>query len=47
MNLSAIRSNVLAIKRHIGENVHLMAVLKANAAGHGMIEVGRTCIAGL
>lgn len=34
-----------AIKRHIGENVHLMAVVKANACGHGMIEVAKTSIA--
>lgn len=44
MNLCAIRSNVQAIKNHIGENVHLMAVLKANACGHGMIELARISI---
>ncbi len=43
--MSAIRSNVQAIKNHIGEYVHLMAVVNANASGYGMIEVAKASIA--
>ncbi|MEH7775695.1 alanine racemase [Bacillus altitudinis] len=39
INLSAIKHNVSHMKDHIGQNVQLMAVVKANAYGHGDIEV--------
>lgn len=43
INLSAIKHNVSHMKDHIGQSVQLMAVVKANAYGHGDIEVARGC----
>lgn len=45
VDLSAIRSNVQAIKKYIGEDVHLMAAIKGNACGYGMVEVAKASIA--
>ena len=36
---SAILSNVGAIQRAIGKNITLIAIIKANAYGHGLVEV--------
>lgn len=36
INLSAFRHNISVIKNHIGEKVGIIAVVKANAYGHGM-----------
>ncbi len=44
INLSAIKENVTHMKKHIGQNVHLMAVVKANAYGHGDLEVGKAAL---
>ncbi|WP_342501250.1 alanine racemase [Bacillus sp. FSL W7-1582] len=44
INLSAIKHNVSHMKDHIGQNVQLMAVVKANAYGHGDIEVTRAAL---
>ncbi|MCR9040653.1 alanine racemase [Bacillus sp. L381] len=44
INLSAIKENITHMKKHIGENVHLMAVVKANAYGHGDLEVGKAAL---
>jgi alanine racemase len=44
VNLDTVRANVQNLKRYIGEKVHLMAVVKANGYGHGMIEIARTSI---
>jgi alanine racemase len=44
VNLDAVASNVSAIKRHIGSAVVLIAVVKANAYGHGALEVARTAL---
>ncbi|MBT2573148.1 alanine racemase [Bacillus sp. ISL-51] len=44
IDLSAIKENVSHMKKHIGENVHLMAVVKANAYGHGDAEVGKAAL---
>jgi alanine racemase len=44
VNLEAIAHNVRAIKQHIGPRVGLMAVVKANAYGHGALEVARTAL---
>ncbi|GAB4113824.1 MAG: alanine racemase [Candidatus Caldatribacteriota bacterium] len=41
INLDAIRENVKQIKRLIGKNVELMAVVKGNAYGHDLIEVAK------
>ncbi|MEW6578249.1 MAG: alanine racemase [Chloroflexota bacterium] len=44
VDLEAIAHNVRAIKRHVGPRVALMAVVKANAYGHGALEVARTAL---
>ncbi|KXZ23826.1 alanine racemase [Bacillus nakamurai] len=44
IDLSAIKENVSHMKKHIGENTHLMAVVKANAYGHGDAEVGKAAL---
>ncbi|CAF3820746.1 unnamed protein product [Rotaria sp. Silwood1] len=44
IDLDAVSSNVRQLKAFIGEKVHLMAVVKANAYGHGMLEIARTAL---
>ena len=44
VDLDAIAHNVRAIKNHIGPSVALMAVLKANAYGHGALEIAQTVL---
>ncbi|MGD6974880.1 alanine racemase [Bacillus altitudinis] len=44
IDLTAIKHNVSHMKDHIGRNVQLMAVVKANAYGHGDIEVTRAAL---
>src|ERR1019366_9345779 len=44
VDLGVIASNVKAIRRVIGPNVELIAVVKANAYGHGVVPVARTCL---
>ncbi len=44
IDLSAIKENVSNMKEHIGEHVHLMAVVKANAYGHGDAEVAKALL---
>lgn len=44
INLDAIAYNVRTIKQHIGPNVELIAVVKANAYGHGAVPVARTAL---
>lgn len=44
VNLDAIAHNVRTIKNHIGPAVDLMAVVKANAYGHGALEVAQTAL---
>lgn len=44
VDLDAIAHNVRALKQHIGPHVILMAVVKANAYGHGAVEVARTAL---
>ncbi len=39
IDLAQLEANYRAIKRHLG--VRVMAVLKANAYGHGLVQVGR------
>jgi alanine racemase len=45
IDLDAIAGNVQAFKRHIGERVKLIAVVKANAYGHGALPVARAALA--
>jgi alanine racemase len=44
IDLDAIAHNVSAIKRHVGSQVAVMAVVKANAYGHGMEPVARQAL---
>jgi len=44
IDLRAIRSNLAGIKNLITPTTRLMAIVKANAYGHGMIEVARVCL---
>ncbi len=45
VNLDAISENVKTIKGNLPEGVHVMAVVKANAYGHGAIEVATEALA--
>ena len=42
VDLDALRHNVAAIRQRIGPKVKLMAVVKADAYGHGLAQVGGT-----
>ena len=44
IDLDAIAFNVRAFKRHVGERVEILAVVKANAYGHGAIPVARAAL---
>jgi len=44
VNLEAIRRNLQRFRKHIGSDVQIMAVVKADAYGHGAIEVARTAL---
>ena len=39
IDLGAIAHNVRILKQHVGPGVHVMAVVKANAYGHGALPV--------
>lgn len=43
INRSALRHNVRAFSRHVGRSVQLMPVVKANAYGHGLLQVAKIC----
>ncbi len=45
VNLDALAHNIRALKAHIGPRVELFAVVKANAYGHGALEIARTALA--
>lgn len=44
IDLGALAHNVRTIKRHIGPDTTLIAVVKANAYGHGAVEVAHTAL---
>ncbi|WP_307894644.1 alanine racemase [Bacillus swezeyi] len=44
IDLTALKENVRNMKQHIGEHVHLMAVVKANAYGHGSAQVAKAAL---
>ena len=44
IDLDAISHNGQAFKRHVGENVEIMAVVKANAYGHGTVPVAQAAL---
>ncbi len=45
IDLDAVEHNVRAFKRHVGEQVEVIAVVKANAYGHGAVPVGKAALA--
>ncbi len=45
INLNNIACNTELIKQHIGPDTALIAVVKANAYGHGSVEIARTALA--
>jgi alanine racemase len=45
IDLEAIAFNIRAFKQHVGERVKLIAVVKANAYGHGAIPVAESALA--
>lgn len=45
VDLDAIAQNILTVKKWIGKDTNIMAVVKANAYGHGAIPVAATCLA--
>lgn len=45
INVQAIAQNVQVIRQHVGANVMLMAVVKANGYGHGAVTVAKTALA--
>ncbi|MFC0274435.1 alanine racemase [Metabacillus herbersteinensis] len=44
IDLDAITSNVSSMKTHLGSHVKLIAVVKANAYGHGDVQVAKAAI---
>ncbi len=44
IDLNAISHNVKTVRRHIGPGVRLMAVVKADAYGHGAVPCARTAL---
>lgn len=44
IDLRAIQSNVSNLRKHLHSNIHIIAVIKANAYGHGDIEVARAAL---
>jgi alanine racemase len=44
VDLDAIAHNARAFKQHVGSSVTLTAVVKANAYGHGAVEVAQTAL---
>ena len=44
MDLGAIAANTRILRRAIEPTPHMMAVVKANAYGHGLIPVARTAL---
>ncbi|MFN3929445.1 MAG: alanine racemase, partial [Thermoflexus sp.] len=45
VDLDAIAENTRAIKRWVGDRVEVIAVVKANAYGHGAVPVARAALA--
>ncbi len=44
IDLSAIRENIQAIRRRVGPQVKIIPAVKANAYGHGSVQVSRACL---
>jgi alanine racemase len=41
VDLNALRHNIATLREHVGPNVGILAVVKANAYGHGVAELAR------
>lgn len=41
ISLSAVERNLLSIRNHVGENTKICCVIKANAYGHGAVELAK------
>ena len=41
IDLKAIEYNLKQVRKHVGKGINIMAVVKANAYGHGTVEVSR------
>ena len=44
IDLSALRSNIITIRKTGGPSIDIMAIVKCNAYGHGVLEVSQECI---
>jgi alanine racemase len=44
VDLDAIAHNITILKNHVGAGVRFMAVVKANAYGHGILQVAKTAV---
>lgn len=44
IDLASIKHNISVLKNHIGKDTNILAVIKADAYGHGLREVSRTMI---
>lgn len=44
INIAQFKDNLSILKRHIGEKVKLCIAVKANAYGHGVIEISRAAV---
>lgn len=44
IDLNAFRHNVTALKQHVGRGVRVMAVVKADAYGHGAVRCAKTAL---
>ena len=44
VDLQRIAANTAALRRAIGSVDHMMAVVKANAYGHGLVKVAKTAL---
>ncbi|MEH7127502.1 alanine racemase [Neobacillus drentensis] len=44
VDLDCISANVASIKKHLSQNVKMIAVVKANAYGHGDVQVAETAL---
>ena len=45
VDLDVVRDNVTGLRKHVG-TAELMAVVKSDAYGHGMVPVARAALAG-
>ncbi len=41
LDVAALRKNLRGIRNHVGKNVKVMGIVKANAYGHGIVDVSR------